>query len=381
MGAPGPRARILIDARKAADFGIGRYIVGLLGGLCRLDELELFAVARPEDLGLFPAEVTPVLSRAPHYSLSELTAVRYAIWKVQPDVFHAPHYVVPFWPPRATVVTVHDLMHLNRPEHASWAKTLYARTMVRRAVRSAARMIAGSAATLRELAAVDSFDARALARSRVISYGIDDRFSPRIDELERARVRSAHRLPGPYLLFLGNDKPHKNWQGLLTAFALYAGRVPSPYRLVLAGGSRETAGERRREIEARGLGGLVDDLGRVPDEDVPGLLVEARALALPSFTEGYGLPVVEAQSCGTPVVCSDRGGLAEAAGDAALIVDPESSEDMAAGLARILDDEPLRARLVALGLERSRELSWDSVARKTTEVYGEVLRETRRTGP
>jgi alpha-1,3-rhamnosyl/mannosyltransferase len=121
----------------------------------------------------------------------------------------------------------------------------------------------------------------------------------------------------------------------------------------------------------------VDDVGRVPDEDVPGLVAEARALVLPSFTEGFGLPVLEAQASGTPVVCSDRGGLAEAAGDAALFIDPDSVEDLATALGRILDDEALRDRLVARGLERSRERTWDRVAERTAEVYREVLTPSR----
>jgi glycosyltransferase involved in cell wall biosynthesis len=118
------------------------------------------------------------------------------------------------------------------------------------------------------------------------------------------------------------------------------------------------------------------DLGVVPDADLPPLMAEATALALPSLAEGYGLPVVEAQSVGTPVVCADRGALPETAGDAALLCDPESPDSIAAALLRAVSDERLRVRLIDRGRERTRSLSWDAAGAALARIYREVLEET-----
>jgi glycosyltransferase involved in cell wall biosynthesis len=360
---------VLIDARKARDFGIGRYVVGLITALARAGELELSAVVRPGDAELLPRSVKPLFSASAPYSLAELLAVRSAIVRAKPALFHAPHYVVPLFPPAATVVTIHDLMHVSRPEHASLPKRAYATGMLRRAVRLAARIVTVSEATGHELAA---FDPRAERKTVVIPNGVDGRFRPDIPAAERDRVRRAHRVKGPFLLFLGNDKPHKNLEGLLDAFGAVR-TTHEEIRLVLAGGASGRAGTRGLRIAERKLSAHVLDLGIVPDEDVPALLAEATALVQPSLAEGFGLPVLEAQAVGTPVACSNRGGLPEAAGDAAVFFDPEDRPAIASAIRTVLGDEELRASLRSKGLSRAAAFSWDRVAARTAEVYREVL--------
>ena len=366
------RPLVLWDARKARDFGIGTYVVGLLSALSAMERYDLIALVRPGDEGLLP-NVRTIPSNARHYSLGELVAVRLAIARIRPDLFHAPHYVVPFWAPRRTVVTVHDLMHLTRPEHASPAKRIYARVMLARAVASAARIIVGSESTRAELVA---FDRAADAKTTLIPYGLDARFTSPVLPTERNRIRDHHALPGPFLLFLGNDKPHKNLLGLLDAFARHQTNGAKLHHLALAGGAEERRAERRIQIEARGLSDVVHDLGVVPSGDVAPLLSEAEALVLPSFSEGFGLPVIEAQALGTPVLCSDRGGLKEAAGGAALLIDPENVESLAAGIGRILSDRPLREELSRTGRAHAAAYGWRVAAERTASLYREILDES-----
>jgi glycosyltransferase involved in cell wall biosynthesis len=369
--------RVLLDARKARDFGIGTHILGLLGALAERHRFDLSAVMRREDVELLPENVAAVVSNAPHYSVTELVSVGNAIRRVAPDIFHAPHYVVPLFPPRATVVTIHDLMHLQRPEHASIAKRIYARWMMGRAVRSSARVIAVSEATRGDL--VREFPSAA-AKVTVIPNGVGAPFFESESGGDRA-ARERYGLAERYVLFLGNDKPHKNLAGLLDAMALLKNSspskqppvVPSPVSLVLAGGAADRAPQRAREIAARGLTGNVKDLGVVPDDDVPALLRGAAALVLPSFAEGFGIPVLEAQAVGTPVVCSDRGGLREAAGDAAIYIDPERPESIAHGIEKVLGDQKTRERICLEGKRRTKEFTWDAVAEKTEAVYRAVL--------
>ncbi|HQR66621.1 MAG TPA: glycosyltransferase, partial [Thermoanaerobaculia bacterium] len=229
--------KVLLDARKARDFGIGRYVLGLLGGLARRGEFDLSAVVFPGDAGLLPAGVTPLLSTAGHYTAGELVAVRGAIARGKPDLFHAPHYVVPLFPPRATVVTIHDLMHRTRPEHATLPKRAYASWMLRRAARLSARIITVSGAVRREVA--EAFPSAA-AKLVVVPNGVGPEF----------RAGAPAAAGTPYLLFLGNDKPHKNLDGLLEAFSLLRAAHPE-LRPLLAGvppGRRDAPG-----VEALGV--------------------------------------------------------------------------------------------------------------------------------
>ena len=359
------RRRVLLDARKARDFGIGTYIRGLLSGLAGLDRFALQALVLPGDETLFPASVTTTACAAAHYSFGELVAVRRAISAAKPDLFHAPHYVVPFFPPRTTVVTIHDLMHLTRPEHATPAKRAYARWMMGRALRLAAKVIAGSEETKKEILA---FGPEHGGKVVVISYGIREEFF----ESEEPNG-SARRLPAalspippfkesfPYVLFLGNDKPHKNLDGLLAAFAHLRASFPL-LSLVLAGVAPG-------RVRAEG----VHALGFVPDADVPPLLAGARALVLPSFAEGFGLPVLEAQAAGTPVACSDLPALREAAGDAAVFFDPHDAASIAAALNALLGDEEKRNFLRKRGRERVAQFTWSRVAERTARIYDSVL--------
>lgn len=362
------RLRVAVDARKLRDFGIGAYVRGVLGAAATRGAHDLVAIVRTGDEPLLPAGVAAVRCDAAGYTLAELLAVRHALDRCRARVFHAPHYVVPLFPPRATVVTVHDLIHLKRPEHATPARRLYATTMLRRALRAARVVLTVSEAVRLDLAA---FAPAHAAKVRSVPNGVDARLLAPVPETETARVRCAAGLDGPYVLFLGNDKPHKNLGGLLSAFA----KVPSaglPHRLVLAGGAPERLEERLAAARAAGLAERVVDLGILPGEDVAPLLAGASALALPSFLEGFGLPVLEAQAVGTPVVCSDRGGLPEAAGDAALVVPLEDPAALGDALVRILSDGPLAARLSARGRERARSFTWDATFEAVAQAWADA---------
>ncbi|MGE5717274.1 MAG: glycosyltransferase family 4 protein, partial [Acidobacteriota bacterium] len=312
---------------------------------------------------------------AAHYSFGELVAVRRAISAARPDLFHAPHYVVPLFPPRATVVTIHDLMHLTRPEHASPAKRAYARWMIGRALRLSARVIAVSEATKKEILA---FGPEQCGKVEVVPNGVEERFFLEGEEgNDDAACRLAEVLsPVPpfkessssprsylsYLLFLGNDKPHKNLDGLLGAWPLVRAANPS-LSLVLAG------------VEpGRTLPEGVKAIDFVPDAEVPALVAGARALVQPSFAEGFGLPVLEAQAAGTPVACSDLPALREAAGDAAVFFDPHDVASIAAALNALLGDEEKRNLLRKRGRERAAQFTWRRAAERTADVYEEILR-------
>jgi glycosyltransferase involved in cell wall biosynthesis len=334
--------RIGIDARKLADFGIGTYIRGLLHGLAELgDGQERYVVfAPPAAHALIPELFERVALDAPHYSLRELIVVGRAAERARLDLFHAPHYVVPVT--RVPIaVTIHDLIHLHQP-HGNPFAPLYARTMLRRAVRRARRVLTVSQAVAREVAAE-----LGATKITVTPNGIDH---------EVFRPEGPHA-SGRYFLFAGNDKPHKNVARLVEAFS----RVRRHgVQLVLAGGdfARYTGVE----------GVLAAGFVKTPAE-LAALMRGAVAVVQPSLEEGFGLPAAEAMACGTAVITSNAASLVEVTGDGALHVDATDAGAIAQAMGRMLDDETLRAALAQRGVERALELTWRRCAELTRAAY------------
>jgi glycosyltransferase involved in cell wall biosynthesis len=239
----------------------------------------------------------------------------------------------------------------------------------------ATRIIAVSEATKRDLLELSKVQPE---RVVVIPHGIDvDRFRPASrDAVERARRRFG--VDGPYLLYLGGIEPRKNIPRLLAAFA----EVDADVRptLVLAGGgvawnpegmdaTKDALAKLPEQVRRR-----VVMTGYVSEEDKVALLSGAAALVYPSLYEGFGLPVLEAMACRTPVLTSDVGALPEVAGEAALLVPPTDVEAIAVGMDRLLRDAPLRDRLVQAGAARVGAFRWEDAARRTAEVLRDAAR-------
>ncbi len=205
----------------------------------------------------------------------------------------------------------------------------------------------------------------------IAPHGVDPWLRPATDEA-RAELRRKHGLDRPYILFLGGISPLKNIGNLLRAFARLA---PShDVDLVLAGFKRWSFERELAPIAELGLQDRVRHIGYIPDEELAPLYSAAECLALPSWYEGFGIPIVEAMSCGCPVVTSSgRHAAPEVAGGAAVLVDPADPAAIAAGLARVLDDPGLRVELVARGLVRARHFDWDTTGRLTAEVIRSLV--------
>ena len=372
------RPLIGIDARKLRDFGIGSYVRNLLEALARRPEslayrFCVFARAADRDaLPPLPPHFDVALEEATSYSLSELTGFAWRIWRHRLDLFHATHYVLPPLPRGRAVVTIHDIIHLLYPQFLpNRAAHLYARIMIRRALKRADRIITVSHNSKRDL--VDHFDI-APERVEVIYNGVSRGFRPDLPSGERRRVAEKLGLPSPYLLFLGGDRPHKNARNVLRAFAEARRRGPLPHTLVLAGPMPRNEGRIAALISALDLGAVVRRTGIVDDADMPGLFAGADAFLYPTLYEGFGLPVVEAMACGTPVLTSSTSALQEVAGGHALLVDPMDPGAIAAGIVTLATDPARRAELAKMGLARAADFSWARAAEATLNVYAAVLR-------
>jgi glycosyltransferase involved in cell wall biosynthesis len=330
--------RVGIDARKIADFGIGTYIRGLLRGLVALESGHTYVAFAPRDARL-PDGVEHVAVDAPHYSVRELLLVGRAAERARVEVLHAPHYVVPFTR-LPVVVTIHDLIHLHQPLHP--LARAYARTMLRRAVRKASRVLSVSETVGRQL------ESELAARDVLVTpNGVE--------------VPDGEAAPGTFFLFVGNDKPHKNVGTLVEAFARIRHELPD-VRLVLAGAPF---------ARFANIGGI-DARGLVRDGELFALYRGALALVMPSHEEGFGLPAAEAMACGTAVITSLAPALVEVTGDAALHADARDARMLAEAMLRVARDASLRAQLAARGVERARAFTWKRCAERTVEAYEEA---------
>jgi glycosyltransferase involved in cell wall biosynthesis len=173
----------------------------------------------------------------------------------------------------------------------------------------------------------------------------------------------------PYILAVGNLQPRKNLLRLIEAFAQLITERRIPHQLVLAGKAKWRESDIHRTVRRLGIEDRIVFTGRVPDEDLACLLNGAELFVYPSLYEGFGLPVLEAMACGTPVVTSNCTSIPEVAGDAALLVDPYRVDELADAIHHVLSDESLRARLREKGLARSQMFSWRQTARKTWTAY------------
>ncbi len=369
--------RIGVDARKLKDYGIGSYIRELLDAIGRRPESQQYrfliyvGAADREALPPLPPQFEIAAEEAPGYSLEELTGFAWRIFRDRLDLFHATHYVLPPLPTTKSVVTIHDIIHLLYPQFLpSRAAHFYARFMVRRALQRADRIITVSYNSKRDL--TDYFDIPG-SRTEVIYNGVSARFRPDIPEAERRRVAERHGLRPPYLLFLGGEKPHKNVQNVVRAFAQARRRHELPHTLVLAGPMPANEGRLAALVSALDLSGSIARPGIVEEADLPGLYSGADALLYPTLYEGFGLPVVEAMACGVPVLTSSTSALQEIAGGYACLVDPMDVDAIARGIVQLATDPGVRADYSLLGRKRALDFSWDKAAERTLEVYAAAL--------
>lgn len=278
-------------------------------------------------------------------------------------VYHATEHLLPRLPGR-TVLTVHDLIFERYPEHHTRANRLFLRMAMPLFVRAARHIIAVSRQTAADLVELYHTDPTKIT---VVYNGVDPEFCL-TDQAERSALRSRYSPDRPYLLMVGTLEPRKNYGLALQALARLKG-MGHPHRLVLAGGKGWLFDPVAQQIEQLGLDNDVSFPGYIPDRDLPALYGAAGCLWMPSLYEGFGLPMLEAMACGTPVVSSTAGSLPEIGGDAALYSSPHDADAFAAATHLALTQPALVAELRARGLQRARQFTWSRCAQQTVDVY------------
>ncbi|UCF93737.1 MAG: glycosyltransferase family 4 protein [Desulfobacterales bacterium] len=356
--------------------GIGRYTRELTSALLDLggeDEyVGFYNRASGANLDGCFSEMTHLTRDLPDkpWRLSVLTAHFLGIsqdrWMPGIHIFHATDNLLPLLSEVKSVFTLHDLAFRHHPETHTCLNRLFLRTMMPWFLRKADTVVADSESTRRDAL---KFYKLKQSKIRVIYPGVHPRFRP-VHDLERlAAVRRRYALPARFLLFVGSIEPRKNLETLLEVFRNLR---PDEVRLVIAG---ERGWRYRTTLECLQSSDLRRKLiltGFVPDDDLPVLYSLAEAFVYPSLYEGFGLPVLEAMACGTPVITSNSSSLPEVASDAAIMVAPRDVRGWLRALDQIIQNSVLKAELRQRGLRRARGFSWESTACKMRKVYQEV---------
>lgn len=291
--------------------------------------------------------------------------------ELKPDLVHFTNYLAPVMARVPYVVSFHDMTLSLFPGYHTLKKRLLTSSLIPLVARRARLILTPSASTRRDVVRLLGI---APQRVRVIPYAAAPLFRPAREGAELLGAR--YGLRPPYFLYVGTLEPRKNLVRALRAFAPVAATRPDQ-RFVFVGERGWKYQEVLREARRPELAGRVLFLGYVPEEHLPLLYTHASALVYPSLYEGFGLPVVEAMACGTPVLTSRSSSLAEIAEGSALLVDPEDETALAEGLRALSGDPELRRALAHRGLERAAAYSWERTGRETVAAYRAVYEETR----
>lgn len=365
-----------LDARYVRErpSGIGAYVAALLARLPALAPRDRFV--------FWTHRLAPPVQPASHVVRTVVPVEPNSLWTIlNPgryvdirglDLFHGPHNILPRSMTCATVVTVQDLMALERPHllfrgARGLVKRAYYPAAVRAALARATRLIVSTVAMADRVRAIRP-DAR--SRLAVIPLAADERFAPPQDR-GHAAARAAALIgsPDPYMLVVGQGAPHKRHEDAIRAFAA----VPRPWRLVLLQ-RQGTAAAVDDTVRRLSLADRVVRLPAIGEGDVVALMQAAGALVHPSSYEGFGLPVLEAMACGCPVVAADLDVVREVARGAVTLVPVGDVLALGRALAALAESPALGDDLAGRGLERARAFSWDRCARETLAVYRDALR-------
>lgn len=366
--------------------GIGQYSYQLVQALSRIDHENEYLLYPVFYYTFHPQYRQALLPQTPNMRVafrwlprSVLRALRHsrAPWFTrewllgQVDVVHSVSFSAPrfYSRRRRLVVTIPDLSFLTHPECHTQENVAHALRGTRDAVAWANALI-----TISHHARQDLIERMGAPPERVVvTYIAPSPLCVREEDPSvLSRIRAFYRLPLHYVLFVGSLEPRKNIKRLLTAYASLHPTLQREVQMVIAGGRGWLNDDIRPTVEALGLTDRVHFIGYVKEEDLPAVYSLATVFAYPSLYEGFGLPVLEAMQCGTPVLTSNVSALPEVAGDAALVVTPTDVEEIADGLTRLLEHTDLRMNLRTRGYRRVQEFSWERCARETLAVYRHV---------
>lgn len=366
--------------------GIGRYVRELVGALAGMQnngfvpQYRLFVAAAGRNFHLPPPAAnfswhpTPITERwLARFWYRLRLPLPVQTWTGPLNLFHAPDFFLP--PVRRqtrTLVTVHDLSFVRLPETTMTGMERQLNTWAPLSVQRADHVIAVSEATRQDLIELYGTPPEKIS---VLYHGVGLAFRPITDAAKLSAVRKKYNLNEvPFVLSVGTIQPRKNYGRLIQALA----RLDPPVALVIVGSKGWAYESVFNQIAQLGLEKRVHFPGFVDDTDLPALYSAAALFAYPSLYEGFGLPALEAMACGTPVVASNQSALPEVVGQAGLLVDPYSVDEIATALNQILTYDRLRAKLSIAGMAQAAKFTWPKMAAKLIKLYQQLLKKESR---
>jgi glycosyltransferase involved in cell wall biosynthesis len=363
--------RIGFDGRALTSpaAGVRRYARELLDALAALGEPIELVILGGSSSARAPADAERIAeSWHPPTNVGwSLVGLPRAVRRGDVDLLHAPAYTAPFWSTVPVVLTIHDVSYARHPAWFPYRRDALRRAFYRRCALGATMVITDSEFSAAEIQAAYGIDRHRIV---VVPLGVDRSFTT-IGGAEPAQLPAGIR--GPYLLHVGDLHERRNLT-MMVAAVLDARRTESlsALRLMLAGVDRGV-GEAVAAVAANaGMPDAVVQLGSVQEDVLRALYRSALALVYPSLYEGFGLPLLEAMACGTPVLASRAASIPEVVGDGGLLLDPHDRAEWTAAIVRLAGDETLRGTLRASGLARAATFTWQRTARQTLDVYRQV---------
>ncbi len=365
--------KLFIDARMLGNTGIGRYIQNIIEKIDRLApgeniKLTIFLNSGDEKyIGrLDHAALMHSLIHTNIYSIKEQIMLAYYLSALKPDLVHFPNFNVSLKKKFPFVVTIHDLMYLKYPGACqNILARFYAAFMIGFACRQARLIITDSQYSKQDLMNTIHVPE---TKIRVIYLAVAPKYQPVKDPKSQL---AKYNLPEKYILYVGKHDKRKNIPALITAFS--KSQAIQEYKLVITGRKDLCRTEIYEIIKTLNMGENIVFTDYVMEEDLPALYTQAGLLAFPSSFEGFGLPILEAMACGTPVVCSNATAVPEIAGDAAMIINPADTAGFANTIDQVLTDQVLRRQLKEKGLQRARKFTWEKTVEEHIKVYKEAL--------
>ncbi len=373
--------KIAIDVRTVLPnrSGVGNYVLHLIQNLRQVDPDPIYYfLAQKKNLSLLghlAREQNPFLTLFSHenHPLSDFWEhfiLPLRLKEMGIHVFHGPASLIPFRKDHCgLVVTIHDLVAFLFPETIPLKYGAYMRYLLRQAVKKADRIIAVSNHTKQDLINILKVP---LEKIVVIHEASSPVFYPQDKQEVQALLKKNYGITKKFIYHLGNIEPRKNLIVLLEAFTLVCREFGDQYQLVVSGQRGWLTGSLNRFFRNYPVRDQVFFTGYVPAEHIPLFMNGAELFVFPSLYEGFGLPVLEAMSCGTPVISSNCSSIPEIIGSAGLLVDPTKIKDLADRIIELLSNSDLRRRLSQLGIKQASRFSWIEAARQSLDVYRSV---------
>ncbi|MBT6053518.1 MAG: glycosyltransferase family 4 protein [Candidatus Scalindua sp.] len=362
--------KIAIDARMVGPYmhGISRYAYNLIKGIAEAGKSDQYVLITNDNF------LDEFVSAYKNFSLRIVRSRLYGIWEQfeiprtlraeKIDIFHSPSFFGPISGESKVIMTIHDMIHVLFPEESSVFHKIYYKMIVERAAANASKVLTVSENSKRDIVKYLNVSPEKI----VVTYNAVEKKFRQSNEDKVEEVKRRFGINGRFILYVGNQKPHKNVRFLIDAYGQLKGKIN--HLLVIVGQRDKLFQKSLRELELEGVTFLSD----VPDDLLPYIYSGADVFITPSLYEGFGLPIVEAFACETPVIAVDTLCSAEIMGNAGLRVDAGSVDELASVIYNVLTDDGLRSRLVKQGLTRVKKFSWDETVDRTLGLYDEVYK-------